>query len=679
MGSAAVALPVLFHLIRRHSREKVQFSSLMFLKPFPPKVNKRSRLTDLLLLALRCLVLCLLALGFARPYFHKGDLQAGNAGRGRRLLLLIDTSASMRRGDLWAQAKTRALAIAKASGPDDQVALFSFDRNAHSVMGFADWAAVSFPERFPLLVSKLESLEPGWNSSHLGKALITASENLVESANREANQNQLRPLQLCVISDLQEGSRLDGLSGYEWPRGLTIQVETVKAANAGNAGIQPAVEGAETPSATNNQAKVRIFNSVNSRREQFQVQWQGAAGPGASAYVPPGQSRVVSAPPQPAGQPKTQLVLSGDDEPFDNTCYLLPAKAREAKILYSGAEAETDSAQALYYLTRAFQNYRRHNLRLVKAAGSAEDLVGAQFGIATSLGSQVEGAKWREFAASGRTALVTLSPTNSQDALKALLGVQNLSLEEADGKTYAMLGAIDFDHPIFAPFKDPRYNDFTKIHFWRHRRLSLEGLTNAVALARFDNGDPALIQVPAGAGNLLILASGWTPGESQLALSSKFVPLLYSILEFGGVIREFSTQHTVGEAVDLTELGKGNLAIGMPDGATRQAEGGRFIPESPGIYTVIGAAPPFQFAVNLDPSESRVAPLDIGQLQNLGVPLKGPEKQAAKADLLSRQNRMAAELEASQKNWRLFLLAALGFLLIETVAGGWRRQAVAAA
>ena len=70
-GALAIGLPVLFHLIRRTTRERTIFSSLMFLQPTPPRLTRRSRLEHILLLLLRCLVLCLLALGFARPFFKQ--------------------------------------------------------------------------------------------------------------------------------------------------------------------------------------------------------------------------------------------------------------------------------------------------------------------------------------------------------------------------------------------------------------------------------------------------------------------------------------------------------------------------------------------------------------------------------------------------------------------------------
>src|SRR5438552_7464536 len=100
LGAFAISLPVLFHLIRRSTREKTPFSSLMFLMASPPRLTRRSRLEHLLLLLLRCAVLCLLAFGFARPFIKKA-LPPEPPSAARRILVLVDTSASMRRADLW--------------------------------------------------------------------------------------------------------------------------------------------------------------------------------------------------------------------------------------------------------------------------------------------------------------------------------------------------------------------------------------------------------------------------------------------------------------------------------------------------------------------------------------------------------------------------------------------------
>ena len=53
LGTLAVVGPIIFHLIRRTTREQTPFSSLMFLQPTPPRVTRRSRLENLWLLLLR--------------------------------------------------------------------------------------------------------------------------------------------------------------------------------------------------------------------------------------------------------------------------------------------------------------------------------------------------------------------------------------------------------------------------------------------------------------------------------------------------------------------------------------------------------------------------------------------------------------------------------------------------
>src|SRR6266446_3285879 len=132
-GALSLALPVVFHLIRRTSKEKMPFSSLIFLQPTPPRVTRRNRLENILLLILRCLVLGFLALGFARPFFQKPMAADPNTGAGKKIVLLVDTSASMRRQNLWSLALAKAEAVLNATSPFDQVAVLTFDQQTHPV------------------------------------------------------------------------------------------------------------------------------------------------------------------------------------------------------------------------------------------------------------------------------------------------------------------------------------------------------------------------------------------------------------------------------------------------------------------------------------------------------------------------------------------------------------------
>src|SRR6187397_723860 len=109
LGGAVIIGPIIFHLIRRTTREVTPFSSLMFLQPTPPRVTKRSRIENLWLLLLRCLALALLALAFARPFLPRPASSLPLAeGAGKRTVILLDTSASMRRENLWEDARRKA-------------------------------------------------------------------------------------------------------------------------------------------------------------------------------------------------------------------------------------------------------------------------------------------------------------------------------------------------------------------------------------------------------------------------------------------------------------------------------------------------------------------------------------------------------------------------------------------
>ena len=118
-----------------------------------------------------------------------------------------------------------------------------------------------------------------------------------------------------------------------------------------------------------------------------------------------------------------------------------------------------------------------------------------------------------------------------------------------------MLGEIDFAHPLFAAFGNPRYSDFTKIHFWRHQAFALKEPATTRVVAHFDNGEPAILERPMGAGRIFVFTSGWQPEQSQLALSSKFVPLMQSLIDLAAGGPEQTSSLTVGQKVPLPPTG----------------------------------------------------------------------------------------------------------------------------
>ncbi|NDD39735.1 MAG: VWA domain-containing protein, partial [Verrucomicrobia bacterium] len=328
LGALAVALPVLFHLIRQTSKEQTEFSSLMFLLPVPPRVTRRSRIEHILLLVLRSLVVCLLAFAFARPFLPKADSADLASGPGRHIVVLVDTSASMRREGLWAEARAKAEGVLRSTTPADSVAIFTFDREVRRLVAFEQWATTAAGQRVTLAITALAKTTPGWQGTQLGQALINAATALDDV---RAENGQLIPRgtrQIVLISDLQEGSRLDSLQAFEWPKDTELLVELVKAKLPTNAGLQLLADTDDNERQPGEAvARIRVSNSTDAKREQFQVGWSDGrefVGKPQDVYVPPGQTRVVALGPPPLGTAPERVLLRGDDDPFDNTIALIP-------------------------------------------------------------------------------------------------------------------------------------------------------------------------------------------------------------------------------------------------------------------------------------------------------------------------------------------------------------------
>jgi len=673
----------------------------MFLQPSPPRLTRRSRLEHLLLLLLRCVVFCLLALGFSRPFIKKA-LPPPPPTAARRTLVLVDTSASMRRANLWLDARKKAESVFRGASPADQLALYTFDRQIRPLVTFDQWNTTPISERSSFASAKLAETSPGWSSTALAHALVAAAEALSEKGADSAIQQRSS---IILITDLQEGSHLEPLQGYEWPKGITVSIQTLKPNHTSNASLQLLADSPDAepnPSTLNNQPsttsiRLRVSNNPGSKLEQFKLGW---AAPGTHSfaatpldiYVPAGQSRIISLPFDPSTpnpQPTTNsssiiphpssILLTGDEEDFDNTIYVIPPEPMRLAVLYLGSDSSKDPHQPLYFLERAFQETRRQIVQIQSRLPDAADIPSVihqsptvnpliivtdplRDDLARALHDEIVGGKTLLFAPKADDSAATLAHVLALSDLRFQSPASN-DKSPTTTRSYSMLGQIDFQHPLFAPFADPRYSDFTKIHFWKYRHLDASAIPGARIIAKFDNDHPALIEVPLGKGRVIILTSTWRPEDSQLALSSKFVPLLYSLLDFAGPSAPAPIEYHVGDPIPSLETPQ------KPATVTRSPD--QFFP-APGIYSN-------RFAVNLDPSESRTQPLPADQLEHLGVPVayQNPNAPRQPPNWVHLQN---VDLENRQKLWRWCIVAALALLILETwLAGRTARRGLATA
>jgi hypothetical protein len=397
------------------------------------------------------------------------------------------------------------------------------------------------------------------------------------------------------------------------------------------------------------------------------LRWSGG-GEATVAYVPAGQSRIVILPP-PAAATGDKLLLTGDETAFDNETFVVPPRPDQTLLLFAGNEGEADPEQSLYFLRRAFPPTPREKIEVRAHPGSEALPVGelslAQLVVLGEGLAEAAVASARSFAEGGRLVLYPLTTAAGAHALGQLIGIADLQAAEGSVSDYAMLAHIDFQNPLFSSFADPRYSDFSKIHFWKYRKLDAAKIPGARVLAQFDSGDPAVLQIPVGKGAVVVFTSSWRPADSQLALSSKFVPLLNALLAQSSGRPPRQSQYFVGDPVPMRP-GAQPWIVSTPGGKKIEARPATNFTatEEPGLYTINPGA--LTFAVNLAAEESRTNPLPLDRLTALGVPTRGLGAKA-RVDPSAAAQAKRAEDESRQKMWRWLISAAVLLLLGETL------------
>ncbi len=675
-GLTALSLPLILHLVRRTPRGRQEFSSLMFLSPTPPRLTRRSRLDQILLLLLRLAALALVTLAFCRPFLREAASLSFADLTGKRLAILIDTSASMKRGDVWQQAIKVAEKQLDDLNPQDDVALFAFSDRLRTIIDFQKEGAAPISDKPQVVRNRLKDLQPEWGSTDLGTALVAVASELDTAS--DIRQSPLEP-QIVVISDFQSGSRIEALQSFEWPERVPVVTLAVAPTNTTNAHAQvlPAEEVNELAD-----VRVRVVNSADSRGDQFTVEWAEpkSSGVPTDVYVPPGQTRIIRLPRGTDNLQADRVLLRGDDHDFDNTFFVVPPRKLAATLLYAGRDAAEDPEGLQLYLRLAVANdpLRQIEVRpldVTKPLTAPGDVEPKIVVVSQPVTEQLRTALTKFVEQGG---LLLLVPDGDEAATSvfsffddveyARSVAETAGAGESRSEKFLLLGEIDFTHPLFTPFAGPRYSDFTKIHFWKHLIVTLKLPTTTRVVARFDNGDPALLERSIDKGRVLALTSGWQPADSQLALSSKFVPLVGALLDLACGGTEVSESVSVGQPVTLQSSGQPEpFVVQTPDGREVRlaAEVSTFSEtDQPGIYRAKLGSTETRFTVNLSAAESLTAPLDLEQLEQRGVYMGTEQTRAQRIDRVRQQRD--TELESRQKVWRWLIVVALGLLVLET-------------
>jgi hypothetical protein len=683
-GFALIAGPIIAHLIRRVTRDRFSFSAMRFLKESPPRLSKRSRIQHPLLLLLRCLIVAVLAAGFARPFLRYDLPLTPATGVPQSVVALVNVSASMQRAGLWAAARQKIADLAATLKDGDQFALFAASAGVTELIGRERWAQTPPDARAGLVKSVLAGVTPGWGPMHLDAAIDTAIaqwEQMAEATDSTAHKK------LVVVSDFTAGTHIAGLAGLAWPKNCEVVLTQLDPDHAGDTGLHWLGWAADTSAATTAGApppaavaRVSVSQSITDPARSLHLQLYdahtgNALGSGQDLTVPAGDSQVALVP-VPADAPDGPLraELTGDAEPYDNTLWLVRPTPRRVELVYHGTHSPDDLKHARFYLERAVAGWKDPVVTVhaptdqptISPGPAPAPAPANRFDVVAEPLTPADAQTLRDRLIAGGFALVLLNDPAMVDTAAALAAETGWA-PAATARPDALFGNIDFQHPLFSLFADPHYSNFASIHFWKPQAVTLPAATKAVVVARFDDNSPAVLEVPVGKGRLVVWGGDWSNAAGQWVISTKFVPWLESLVErsLGGGVRA-----AVAEVGDT-----GRLVSGPAQWRSALDINATFVntpPMQPGVYELLEGGTTRLVAVEVPASESRIEPIPLDDFEKLGVPLHASLTDINPALALAPPKpapgtQTAIVLEGRQKLWRWLLAAAAMLLAAESL------------
>ncbi|MDX1487884.1 MAG: VWA domain-containing protein, partial [Acidiferrobacterales bacterium] len=219
-AAAALAVPILVHLVRRQDRASAPFPSLMFIQRLPRRERRRRTLHHRPLLLLRCLALGLLCLAFAQPFFELSPTSVSGPEASRDRVVVLDRSYSMGYGDRWEQAVRTARQTIEELRGGDRGALVLFDHETE--------IAEALTADHRSLVPILAAARPGAGHTRLLGA--------IESAGRLLADSTATHREIVLISDFQR-TGFEAGKHVPVPVGTRVMPHPISGGSAANAAL----------------------------------------------------------------------------------------------------------------------------------------------------------------------------------------------------------------------------------------------------------------------------------------------------------------------------------------------------------------------------------------------------------------------------------------------------------
>jgi hypothetical protein len=653
-GSLTLAIPVLIHLVRREKSEIIPFSSLMFLLKVPKRSIRQQKIKNLLLMALRLLILALLVGAFARPYLTQPANNPVNASSQRGTVLLLDTSYSMRYGNNFDRLKAEARKRIDALGAGDRMALVTFNENASMLSQITSDKNA--------LKAALDTLEPSYAGTRFYEAFVLADRVLGQFGGDQKH--------LVVISDFQKNGW--NRSSRESVISKDVKTETVNLAvkDWTNVGIDSVLVDQTSFNRTyTGRLIVRIHNYNKDKPVDVpvSVSLNDKEVAKKTVTVSPNMTAVAEFTgfDLQLGFSKGRVRIESDDPlKVDNEFLFVIERREKLNVLVVDAGKPKQSL----YLRQAYTSTAELPFEVTTITNSAvtpEEIAKHEVVIVNDVPRLPDKVtqKMDELRKTGQGQLIILGENSDVGWWNnyAKLPVKPLSwifVPKARGRPSVSMTTYDQNHSIFKPFKTSTRVALNSAQFFAY--MNMEARPGAVVLAKYEDGSPVIVESSKDDHGLLVFNSTVDSRWNDLPLKPSFLPLFHEMVRYLTRYNESRGWYALGEAVTVTGgLESVDAAVidpknkRQPLGTLSAGQAKFFTPEMPGFHEIRVGPDTRMIAVNSPASEGN---LDSMPPEDLLASVQRTGGESTAAGLFEDQKDDYAR---RQMGWWYLLLIAL--------------------
>src|SRR5690606_5978614 len=128
----------------------------------------------------------------------------------------------------------------------------------------------------------------------------------------------------------------------------------------------------------------------------------------------------------------------------------------------------------------------------------------------------------------------------------------------------AIVGQVDWRHPVFAPFAGPGGGAILRPQFRRY--VDVEPAEGSLVVGTVDSGAPLLLGRRVGSGSVLVYTSSFGNAWTDLPINEMFVPFVYQLAKHATDDNKRRLMFSVGDVVPLGGSPGGEWVVLTPSG-----------------------------------------------------------------------------------------------------------------